>query len=66
MIDTDFWKKLQMQYSEKIEARQKGIALDCENVLNNQIHHRISKAGEIRHDFDKLIEEAELEDQQIR
>ena len=55
-----------MQYSEKIEARQKGIALDCENVLNNQIHHRISKAGEIRDDFDKLIEEAALEDQQIR
>ena len=66
MIDKDFWKKLQIQYPEKIEARQKGIVSDIENVPNNQIHHRISKAGEIRNDFEKLIEDAELVDQQIR
>ena len=66
MIDKDFWKKLQMQYAEKIEARRKGISSDCENVRNNEIHHRISKTGEIRQDFEKLIEEREKEDQQIR
>ena len=66
MIDKDFWKKLQMQYADKIEARQRGISSDCENVRNNEIHHRISKTGEIRQDFEKLIEEREIEDQQIR
>jgi len=66
VIDKDFWKKLQMQYAEKIEARQKGISSDCENVPNNEIHHRISKPGEIKQDFEKLIEEQELEDQKIR
>ena len=55
-----------MQYAEKIDARQKGILSDCEDLPNNEIHHRISKPGEIKQDFEKLIEERELEDQKIR